>query len=58
MNLNDAKEITINELIKCQENDDTEMAHYEADDVLCDFLIELGHSDVVEQFKKVKKWYA
>ena len=37
---------------------DPEIAHVNADEVLCELLTSLGFSDVVEEFKKVPKWYA
>ena len=37
---------------------DTEAGHANADDVLCDFLISLGHQDLVDEWRKVPKWYA
>lgn len=37
---------------------DTESAHGEADDILCEVLTEIGLYDVVSAFKKVRKWYA
>ncbi len=47
------------ELLKAeQSNVDVEVAHVRADDILCGLLIELGYSDVVEEFEKVRKWYA
>ncbi len=39
-------------------NDDTEIAHGNADDILCDMLIELGHGDLVDLYYEVSKWYA
>lgn len=39
-------------------NRDKEGAHIEADEVLCDLLIELGYQDVVDAWLKVDKWYA
>lgn len=51
------KEQAIEELIKCQD-DDPEWGHVDADDVLCRLLISLGFDDVVEEYKKVLKWYA
>lgn len=35
-----------------------EFGHADADDVLCDLLIALGYQDVVDEWKKVNKWYA
>ena len=37
---------------------DLEMAHGEADDVLCALLKELGYGDVVSAYHKIDKWYA
>ena len=37
---------------------DTECAHGEADDILCDFLISLGYGDLVKVYHEVDKWYA
>ena len=37
---------------------DPEIAHVNADKILCELLTSLGFSDVVEEFKKVPKWYA
>ena len=45
-------------LIKAVNNTDTEVAHIDADDCLCDLLIELGYSDIVDLWVQVMKWYA
>ena len=37
---------------------DTKMGHFEADNILCELLKELGYSDLVEEFEKIDKWYA
>ena len=37
---------------------DTERAHSEVDDVLCELLTSLGYADVVEKYHKVDKWFA
>ena len=52
------KEDAIAKLIECQHNGDTEAAHSEADDLLCDFLATLGYADVVAEYTKVPKWFA
>lgn len=52
------KEEAIEELKKAQVNHDTEIAHVEADDVLCQLLTALGCADVVKEYEKVGKWYA
>lgn len=41
-----------------QGNGDTENAHSNADDILCEILTALGYADVVEEYQKVAKWYA
>lgn len=41
-----------------QEDYDTESAHAEADDVLCDLLKALGYTKIVDEYNKVSKWYA
>ena len=48
----------IRELRSIRENLDTEVAHSNADDVLCKLLTDLGYGDVVEEWRKVEKWYA
>lgn len=52
------KEEALNKLAECQKSDDTEIAHPDADDVLCALLDELGYGDVVAEYNKVSKWYA
>lgn len=37
---------------------DIEIAHGEADDVLCELLMSLGYNDVVSAWEAVEKWYA
>jgi len=51
-------EAVINNLKKLQDSGDTESAHSDADDILCDFLSHLGYEEVVEEYKKIDKWYA
>ena len=38
-------------------NDDYDVSHKKADNLLCRLLQELGYSEVVEVYKKVGKWY-
>lgn len=40
------------------DNDDTECAHGNADDILCELLEKLGYKDVVEKYNEVSKWYS
>lgn len=37
---------------------DTEAAHGEADDILCELLDHLGYGEVVEAWHEIDKWYA
>ena len=48
----------IAKLVDYQKNDDTEMAHIKADDLLCAFLTALGYADVVAEYEKVNKWFS
>jgi len=41
-----------------RDGDDTEREHVEADEILCEMLIELGYEDIVELYYKIGKWYA
>lgn len=41
-----------------QADNDTEVAHIRADDVLVALLSELGFDDVVSEYDKIEKWYA
>lgn len=52
--------IELNKILayKWGENGDAETWHAEADEVLCKFLEELGHKDLVNLYKEVPKWYA
>jgi hypothetical protein len=52
------KEMALEALRSLQKLDDTEMAHVEADKVLCSLLEFEGYEEVVELFNKLKKWYA
>jgi hypothetical protein len=38
--------------------DDTEMAHIQADEIICAVLEELGCKDIVDEYNKIYKWYA
>jgi hypothetical protein len=52
------REEAIAKLKAAQKSGDTESAHCDADDALCNFLIALGYADVVAEWSKVDKWYA
>lgn len=45
-------------LYKCKQSNDIEASHVDADDILCELLIELGYNDVVSAYNKVPKWFA
>ena len=48
----------IEKMKECVNNGDTEVAHLDADSVLCDVLTQLGYKELVDLYEKVKKWYA
>jgi hypothetical protein len=52
------KEQAIQKLKECQASGDTEAAHCDADDVLCELLTSLGYADVVAEWQNIYKWYA
>ena len=52
------KKELIEKLVALQVNYDTEEAHVEADELLMDFLSNLGYDDVVKEYDKIEKWYA
>ncbi len=52
------KEQAIEALKELQTNGDAEIAHGEADRILCELLTTLGCREVVDEWEKVDKWYA
>jgi len=48
----------INELKDIQKLGDIEIAHSQADGILCELLSSLGYEKVVAEYNKVDKWYA
>lgn len=36
----------------------TDIAHHEADLILCNILIEYGHEETVNLWRNINKWYA
>ena len=52
------KEQAIREIEAQIPNQDYEEAHWKADEILCQFLESEGHTDLVDKYKKVGKWYA
>ena len=56
------KKINIEEikakLKELQQSDDVELSHYEADQIICNLLNDLGYTDVVKEYNKISKWYA
>lgn len=53
-----AKVVAAERLKEIQALSDKEIAHSLADDVLCELLIKLGYAVVVEEWKRVEKWYS
>jgi len=49
---------SVEKMKECVNNNDIELAHVEADDILCDVLTKLGYEELVDVYKNVKKWYA
>ncbi len=43
---------------QAEDKGDFEESHEEADKILCDLLISLGHKDIVDEYLKVPKWYS
>lgn len=56
--ITEIKKEVIAKLIECQNNHNTETAHINADDLLCEFLTALGYADVVAEYNEVSKWFA
>jgi len=56
--VNEMRDFVIAELKKERRSRDTEDAHISADHLLCQFLTEIGETEMVEAFEKVPKWYA
>lgn len=48
----------VNEMRRINRDDDTEMAHILADELMCKLLRELGYNEGVEIFEKMGKWYS
>lgn len=52
------EEETIDRLKKLVNSDDPEIAHSEADDILCEFLKQQGCQELVEVYEQIPKFYA
>jgi len=50
--------LTLARLRQYARNTDFEEAHKQADDALCDLLEVLGYGEVVDEYRKIKKYYA
>ncbi len=48
----------VEKMKECVNSGDTEVAHLDADDILCDVLTQLGYKELVDLYEKVNKWYA
>ena len=47
-----------NEMRRIDRNNDTEMAHILADELMCKLLRELGYGEGVDIFEQMDKWYS
>jgi hypothetical protein len=56
--MSDIIKAAIERMKECVKNSDYEVAHCNADDILCDVLKQLGAKELVDEFEKVGKWYA
>ncbi len=52
------KEQALKELHEAAADFDTEAAHCDADNILCEFLKSEGHDDLVRIYDSIKKWYS
>lgn len=50
------READIAKLKELQQQTDPELAHSQADDLLCLLLRDLGFGDVVDEFEKLTRW--
>lgn len=48
----------IEKLKKLQESSNDEIAHIEADDILCELVSRFISTEVVEEWGRIPKWYA
>ena len=53
-----ARQEAIEKLKTLAKDLDVEIAHKEADVVLCQLLFTLGYGDVVDEYHRIYKWYA
>jgi hypothetical protein len=58
MNLRDHVRDELKRLAAYGSQGDTEANHVVADELLCLLLRELGHSEIVDLFGSISKWYA
>jgi len=52
------REEALRKLAECQASYDQEIAHMDADRVLCELLDSLGFHDVVLAYNAIPKWFA
>lgn len=55
---NESRELFLQEMLELQKDDDYEITHIKADQLLCEILIELGYKDIVDAYSGIEKWYA
>lgn len=54
----DEKKFYEGELEILLNNEDTEIAHGKADDLLCEMLNKMGYLKITKLFNRLDKWYA
>lgn len=47
-----------NEMRRIERNNNTELAHIFADELMCKLLRELGYGEGIDIFEKMDKWYS
>ena len=52
------KKYYIAELKKLQNRNDVEANHAKADNIISEFLRELGYEDIAKEYELIPKWYA
>ena len=56
--IREAESAALFELREAAASGDTEAAHGRADEALCDLLMALGYTEIVNAWRNVDKWYA
>jgi len=56
--MNELEKEYLQKLIKECSSGDIEINHGIADEILCNLLEDLGYKEIVNEFRKLEKWYA